>query len=177
MRRRALASAVLVVLLMAAVYASGVVQRELGREGVASQLLQDLASPQDDPAQWLQGLIQGQEGASDSADEGAREGALERIAPLFAREGFVPKEADDLQVGGEGRVIGLCLPGTAAEGFSSMSKGLEEAGWTVVPSGQDACGTFVKDEGDLRWLLVSCLQAGGQVSVVVQCAADVRKEE
>ena len=46
-----------------------------------------------------------------------------------------------------------------------------------MPSGQDACGTFVKDEGDLRWLLVSCSQAGGQVSVVMQCAADVRKEE
>lgn len=182
MRRRALCAMLLVALLLAAVAASGAAQRTFRDDGVAAALLQDLADSAGSPADQVQKLVQGEGAAGEADADESRAGAaasaeeLKVQAPLFAGEGFVPDDAFDVRVGGQGRVIGLNLPGTAAQAFSQMRQGLEEAGWTAVPSGQDACGSFVKETGLLRWLMVSCYQAKSQANVVVQCAVDVRKE-
>jgi hypothetical protein len=72
-----------------------------------------------------------------------------------------------LAVSSNGRTIGFTRVGTSAEVMSSIQSDLESKGWVYVASGQDSAATFVKDEGKFRWLAVTCVTVGDEVSVVL----------
>ena len=72
-----------------------------------------------------------------------------------------------LAVSNDGRTIGFTRVGTSAEVMSSIQSDLESKGWVYVASGQDSAATFVKDKGKFRWLAVTCVTVGEEVSVVL----------
>ncbi|MDO4501795.1 MAG: hypothetical protein Q4D06_01305 [Coriobacteriia bacterium] len=167
--------ALLAVLAMVALVSlSGAAAWVLRGDGVALQVARDLTDPEGDPVREVVDIMAGEDQV---VAGGGAAGSADQVAPLLVEEGFVPAKACDVRIGGQGRVVGFSLPGSAADAFARMATGLEEAGWTTVPSGQDVCGTFVKEDGRLRWLLVSCSDAGGSASVVIQSAVDLGKEE
>lgn len=72
-----------------------------------------------------------------------------------------------LAVSSDGRTIGFTQEGASLEVMSSIQSDLESKGWIYVASGQDSAATFVKDEGVFRWLAVTCVTVGDEVSVVL----------
>lgn len=107
----------------------------------------------------LTSLLSALEDAVSSGDE-VPESFQEEILSL---DGFTELRCD-LDSG----VVGFTAQGEAEEVFEEIEAVLEEGGWTFVESGLEACGTFVKVEGDYQWLFVSCVQVGSSTSVVVQ---------
>lgn len=173
MTRRALGAVLAVAVCIALVPVSGMLGAWVGGGGQALRLAGALANSTEDPNQQVQRMLQG-EGALDDAEQGA---SLAQAAPLLAEQGLGALGQEDVRVGAQGRVVGFSLPGAPAGAFECISQELQKTGWRAVPSGQECCGTFVKEEGRLKWMLISCANAGEEASVVVQCAVDVRKEE
>lgn len=106
--------------------------------------------------------------AADGVDgaEGLSAEAVETFeAELFALDGLV-----DVRATSDGRVVGFAADADAASAYRSVADRLVAAGWVEVGSGVAHAGSFVKEEGDLRWALVSCTGFGDSSSVVVQCA-------
>ena len=125
-------------------------------------------------------LIGGEEGEAD-ADGDADAGALELLASLDSSDGAddeVPESfqeevlstagREDLRCDASAGIVGFSEEGSAEEVFAQLSEELAEKGWTGVESGLDAAGTFVKGDGDHRWLYLSCVQVGDSTSVVAQ---------
>lgn len=67
----------------------------------------------------------------------------------------------------DGVIAGCVLPEDRITAIGEIGSLLEEKGWRAVPSGQEAVLTFVKEEGEFRWLMVSCESVGLGTSVVV----------
>ena len=125
--------------------------------------------------------------AVDVAGRAARPGVLSEAAALavdgtphrepprlpegFAQE-VVPAEGPRrrLRVNG-GSVVGFEVEEEPLQAFDEMAGLLGDRGWTAVPSGTGAGGSFVKEAGRYRWVYVSCVKAGDTTCVVVQCAA------
>lgn len=85
---------------------------------------------------------------------------------------MVPAEGRaGLRVGAGGSVVGFEAEKGPEQAFDEVRRLLDERGWTAVPSGGRAGGSFVKEAGRYRWAYVSCVKAGDTTSVVVQCAA------
>ena len=107
----------------------------------------------------------GAAGGVDGADGLSAEVAETFEAELFALDGFA-----DVRAMPDGRVVGFTADADAASACRSVADRLVAAGWTEVGSGVAQAGSFVKEEGDLRWAFVSCTGFGDSSSVVVQCA-------
>lgn len=90
--------------------------------------------------------------------------------PGFEDEVVSLAGCEDVRVGAGGSVVGFVCSQDPDRAFSRLAEELGRRGWTQVPSGLDACGSFVKDGGSYRWALVSCIGTGSKTSVVVQCA-------
>lgn len=88
----------------------------------------------------------------------------------FEDEVLAVADERELAVDERGRVVGFVRSRESEQAFSSVAEELERGGWTHVPSGWAACGSFVKGEGAYRWVFVACVEAGGATSVVVQYA-------
>ena len=67
----------------------------------------------------------------------------------------------------DGVIAGCVLSGNRVSAFGEIESLLEEKGWRAVPSGQEAISTFIKGEGEYRWLMVSYETVGASTSVVV----------
>lgn len=94
-----------------------------------------------------------------------------RLPEGFAQE-VVPAEGRaGLRVGAGGSVVGFEVEEEPLQAFDEMAGLLGDRGWTAVPSGTGAGGSFVKEAGRYRWVYVSCVKAGDTTCVVVQCAA------
>lgn len=60
----------------------------------------------------------------------------------------------------DGVIAGCVLPEDRITAVGEIGSLLEEKGWRPVPSGQEAVLTFVKEEGEFRWLMVSYESVG-----------------
>lgn len=123
-------------------------------------------------------LIGGEEADADGdADAGALEllasldssdGADDEVPESFQEEVLSTAGREDLRCDASAGIVGFSEEGSAEEVFAQLSAELAEKGWTGVESGLDAAGTFVKGDGDHRWLYLSCVQVGDSTSVVAQ---------
>ena len=64
-------------------------------------------------------------------------------------------------------IAGCVLSGSRVSAIGEIESLLEEKGWRAVSSGQEAVSTFIKGEGEYRWLMVSYETVGAGISVVV----------
>ncbi|HIW76881.1 MULTISPECIES: hypothetical protein [Gordonibacter] len=90
----------------------------------------------------------------------------------FEDEVLCAASFEDVRVSPEGSVVGFTARGTPAEAFKQVEGLMRDHGWTVVPGGDGASGSFLKEVGQYRWAFVGCVRVGDTTSVVVQCAAD-----
>lgn len=67
----------------------------------------------------------------------------------------------------DGVIAGCVLPCDRISAIGEIRSLLEERGWRTVPSGQEAVLTFIKGEGEFRWLMLNCESVGAGTSVVV----------
>ena len=67
------------------------------------------------------------------------------------------------------KVIGFSLNCTAQESFKLIKSKLELNNWKFAESGSQTAGSFYKDEGEVTWLFLNCIDVGGGSSVVITC--------
>lgn len=156
-RRGRCAIAVLAALLALALAADAVLK--IVRPSVAREAL-SLAAEELDVRDLAFGTAE--RGAA-AAPDSLPDGFSEEVLPMEGRA--------DVRVGAGGSVVGFAVPEEPARAFEAARRALCERGWTAVPSGSDAGGSFVKEAGPRTWAYVSCVRTGDTTSVVVQCAA------
>lgn len=79
-------------------------------------------------------------------------------------------DAAECFAGADETVWGFIVGGGSAACFADVCSQMEERGWSRVESGLEDCVSFVREEGEARWALVSCSSAGGSTTIVVQLA-------
>lgn len=114
----------------------------------------------------FEGLLYDGEPWTEGLEGGIPEGFAEEVIPL---EGYT-----DVRVGAAGAVVGFTTAAAPQEAFEAISQTMIARGWTVVSSGSNAVGSFVKAAGFRTWACVTCVQVGDSTSVVVQCAKGSR---
>ena len=67
----------------------------------------------------------------------------------------------------DGVIAGCVLSCDRVSAIGEIRPLLEERGWRTVPSGQETVLTFIKEEGEFRWLMLNCESVGVGTSVVV----------
>lgn len=67
-------------------------------------------------------------------------------------------------------VWGFVFAGSSGGCFAELRYQMEERGWSCVDSGLANCATFVREEGDYRWALLSCSSVGEETTAVLQIA-------
>lgn len=97
--------------------------------------------------------------------------AFESDTPAwFEAELFSTDAVVECFSGADGSIWGFVVEGDAADRFADVRSQMEERGWVQVESGVEACATFVREEGEIRWSLVSCSSADDLTTIVVQLA-------
>ena len=66
------------------------------------------------------------------------------------------------------RLAAAVCDGSASWVFDSISASLVQEGWSIVPSGSQTAGSFVRSDGPIRWAYVSCSQEGLVATAVIQ---------
>lgn len=92
------------------------------------------------------------------------------IPAWFEAELFSTDAAADCFAGVDESVWGFVVEGDAADCFADVRSQMEERGWIQVESGVEACATFVREEGEIGWALVSCSSVDDLTTIVVQLA-------
>lgn len=97
--------------------------------------------------------------------------AFEADAPAwFETELFSTDAVLECFSGADGGVWGFVVEGNAPDCFADVCSQMEGRGWVQAESGVEACATFVREEGEVRWALVSCSSADDLTTIVVQLA-------
>ncbi len=89
------------------------------------------------------------------------------VPEAFKEECFGPNEWGDVYCSQEERVIGIVSEDATSELFDRCSERLVTRGWTRVNAGADNCASFLKEEGELRWLFMQTFDAGGSSLAVI----------
>ena len=90
-------------------------------------------------------------------------------APSWFREEVLPPEAcPGAYATQDWSVVGFSRAGPATEAFSGLVQELGRRGWCAYDSGVEGAATLVKEEGEVRWMMLQCAEAGGSTSVVLQ---------
>lgn len=84
----------------------------------------------------------------------------------FVREGGFPAGAYELHSDTSGMVVGCSLNAPKGKAFAAVCDVLAAKGWLCAPLRGTGGAAFVKQEGELRWMLVTCIQVGESTSVV-----------
>ena len=87
----------------------------------------------------------------------------------FMREiGLLPG-AYDVRVSQDEGIVGYEVELGSAEASEQLDTLLEDAGWVSVPLGGVDGATYLKSEGEYRWVLVTTTWVGASTSVVIRC--------
>lgn len=163
-RRRRVASVAITAALVAAVPASGAIERQLeppDSDGILGGSARGIdirdALGADDPLAALEHL-----------EEQAESAAGELPEPFAQEVGALPG-AYDVRSTPAGDVVGYVVDMPAGEASAALAAMEEERGWTPVPLGGLEGFTFVKEEGECVWVLATCDQVGGSTSVTMRC--------
>lgn len=92
------------------------------------------------------------------------------VPAWFAEELFSVQGYSDVRVASGGAVVGFSANAGSADEFAALATLMEQKGWTLMESGVESGGSFLKDDGLCTWAWVSCVDVAGETSVVVQCA-------
>lgn len=65
-------------------------------------------------------------------------------------------------------VVGFTLPMGAPEAQETLAEQLDDRGWHTCASGMDGVATYMKEGGEVRWMMVECTEAGGEATVVLR---------
>lgn len=87
----------------------------------------------------------------------------------FQQETFSFEALDCVRCSVNSGVTSFLMQGSSGDAFASVSEWLKASGWSCIESGQENMASFVKKDGRYRWLFVSCVATGSQVTVVLQC--------
>ena len=85
---------------------------------------------------------------------------------VFVREAGFPSDVREQHADTSGMVIGCTLDSPEDIAFAAVCDVLAMKGWACVPLQWVSGATFVKREGELRWMLVTCTKIGEATSVV-----------
>lgn len=85
----------------------------------------------------------------------------------FAEELFNEAQATEIYANEEGTVFGINASKSPTAAFDEICSSMENKGWLRVESGMPHCSTFIREEGDPSWALVSCTNVGGSTCIVV----------
>ena len=78
--------------------------------------------------------------------------------------------AFESKVDAENDIVGYVVAGDAETISGEVDRMMVDRGWAGVDLGMLDGATYMKDEGALRWALVTCTQVGSKTSVVVRFA-------
>ena len=90
-------------------------------------------------------------------------------AEVVEEMGVLPG-ASELKADAGNDVVGYVVAGDAESISREVDRMMVERGWAGVDLGLLDGATYMKDEGEFRWALVSCTQVGSKTSVVVRFA-------
>ena len=90
------------------------------------------------------------------------------VPEFFQSEIGMPAGAQNVRVDATASVIGWDMTGGSQVVLEAFIKQMENKGWSSVPLGGVCGATFLKDEGQYRWALVSCSQFDSTTSVVLR---------
>ena len=85
---------------------------------------------------------------------------------VFVREAGFPSGAREQHADMSGMVVGCTLDSPEDVALAAVCDALATKGWACVPLQGMSGATFVKREGELRWMLITCTQIGEATSVV-----------
>lgn len=109
------------------------------------------------------------------------EGSLSRIDALVSQPqvdipkkvqdevGF-PDECRDVRVGAAESVVSYVVDEDAQWAKSDLDDRMRRSGWTSVDAAGVSAGTYVKEEGECRWVLATFTQSGSSTNVVMRVA-------
>ena len=89
----------------------------------------------------------------------------------FVEEAGFPSDAQELRSNGDGSVASCVLEADEEAALDAVAETLGAKGWVGVPLQGVVGATYVKSSGRLRWMLVTCTQAGDATSVVYRLDA------
>ena len=167
--RRALLWLLAAVLVFLALVLVGRAFEDAGRPSVLAEAVQLFGGEDEEEEDAADGEEDSDEAATGLLDVfGADAADVDEVPESFQEEVLSTAGREELRCDASVGVVGFAEAGEAAEVFARLSAELEEKGWTAVESGLDSAGTFVKEDGEHRWLYLSCVQVGESTSVVAQ---------
>lgn len=101
----------------------------------------------------------------------------DHLPGVFLQEGGFPADAYELRSDASGMVVGCSLDAPRNEALAAVCDVLAAKGWACVPLQGTGGAAFMKQEGQLRWMLVTCIQVGDSTSVVYRMDHRESEEE
>lgn len=90
------------------------------------------------------------------------------VPEAFEHEIIGLEAFEEVLVTEDGSTVGLLSRGSASQVYRRLSEELAHNGWIGIESGQEGIASFAKKDGTYTWLLISCSEIDGWVSVVVR---------
>lgn len=155
-RRRPIAAILLVVGLISALVASGVVERATSSTGAA-------------------GASYVAQQAGFSAVMGISSGKTYAVQPEVATAAFsgeLPSffGKEDVLLDESSSIAAYLARATVPSARSDLAERMESIGWVCVESGSGTFETFRKEGGAYRWAIATYAEIGDRVRVTIQCA-------
>lgn len=114
-----------------------------------------------------QAVLDGAALADALAAQGVASGA-EGPPEWFCEEVLAAEGCQGALAAADWSVVGLSRQGPADEAFAGLVRELAGRGWSAYESGVANAATLVKEEGEVRWMTMQCVEAGSSTSVVLQ---------
>ena len=133
----------------------------------------------------IAGIASSLDGASALSDDWKKDplAALDRIeahavasgepSDSFMAEAGVPSGAYEVRASADGSVVGCVMDADEEASLDAVRKTLSSKSWQGVLLSGVTGATFVKQSGGLRWILVTCTQAGQATCVVYRLVGEV----
>lgn len=91
------------------------------------------------------------------------------VLPQYFNEELFPSsllEMNDINVNSNSMVIGFSMPTNAQNSYSKIKNLLTDNGWLFIDDKTYTCSSFYKNNGEINWLFVNCVDNNGGSSVV-----------
>ena len=90
-------------------------------------------------------------------------------SPAFQKEIGLPAPCRDVRADSTGTIVSCIVDGEPEAVFESVASHMAERGWRSIALGSVEGATFVKEEGQCTWTLVTCTQVGNSTNIVFRC--------
>lgn len=90
-----------------------------------------------------------------------------RDTPEWMGEVCDLSDFDEAVANADFSLVNLTYGGALSDAMAFMQRTLTDRGWTGVESGCEGVLTYIKEEGECRWVMIEAVEAGGATSVVL----------